>query len=102
MFQKIAYLIESDGSKLNEISFKDKRDYLGFFVEIIIMMNTGLSNKNIAVYMFGYYAKRCWDNKYFWNDVNRHSIYWSAFRSFVELVNNTEENIQYNKKDFSL
>jgi hypothetical protein len=40
--------------------------FLGFFEEVALMMNSGLIRKEVAHYMFGYYAIHCWDSKNFW------------------------------------
>jgi hypothetical protein len=80
--------------------FKEKRDLLGFFEEIALMMNSGLIRNEVAHYMFGYYAIKCWESKYFWSTVYRESIYWSLFRDFVEQMKQIEQSFQYNKRKF--
>jgi hypothetical protein len=76
MFKNICDLIETNDPKLQNIPFKEKRDFLGFFEEIALMMNSGLIQKEVAHYMFGYYAIRCWENENFWVEVERDSMYW--------------------------
>jgi hypothetical protein len=40
-FKEICDLLETDHPKLREVPFKDKRDFLGFFEEIALMLNSG-------------------------------------------------------------
>jgi hypothetical protein len=90
VFKKICALVETDDSSLLEIPFAEKRDLLGLFEEVALMMNSKLIRPDVAHYMFGYYALRCWDSANFWSDVNRDSIYWALFRSFVEAMKKAE------------
>jgi hypothetical protein len=91
VFQEICALLEADDQKLDEVPFKDKRDLLGFFEEVALMMNSGLIRKNVAHYMFGYYAIRCWESEHFWSNVNRESIYWALFRDFATTMKTMEK-----------
>lgn len=74
--------------ELRKLPFDQKRDFLGFYEEIALMMNRKLIRKDVAHYMFGYYAIRCWESDAFWNapdgNLNRKSFYWGVFRSFAE------------------
>lgn len=100
-FKEIADLLEIDDPKLLNIPFKDKRDYLGFFEEIAISMNSGLIRKEVAHYMFGYYSILCWRSSNFWSNVNRDSIYWVVFRDFVEQMEQVEQRFKFERKKFS-
>jgi hypothetical protein len=105
IFKNICALIETDSPELEDVAFAEKRDFLGFFEEVALMMNSGLIKKEVAHYMFGYYAINCWDSKNFWGDVNRDSPYWSVFRNFVKQMKEIEssanfltDNMKYQKK----
>ncbi len=74
-----------------EVSWSEKVELLGFYEDIALMVNSGIIKRNVAFYMFGYYAIRCWESEYFWNDVNRDSPYWSLFRNFVNEMTAIEE-----------
>jgi hypothetical protein len=100
VFKRICALIETDNPELEKIPFADKRDFLGFFEEVALMMNSGLINKRVAHYMFGYYALRCWESKYFWISVNKDSIYWAGFRDFVGQMQNVEKAFKFNRRSF--
>ncbi len=102
MFKKICTLIEEDSIDLRDVAFAEKRDFLGFFEEVSLMMNSGLIKKEVAHYMFGYYAVNCWDSKNFWLGVNRDSPYWSLFRDFVQQMKEIEmsENFLMNTSEY--
>ena len=59
------------------------RSFLRYFEEIALMVNSGLLRKDVAHYMFGYYAIRCWESDYFWTHLNRQGPYWALFREFA-------------------
>jgi hypothetical protein len=98
-FKEICDLLEHDDPSLADVPFKEKRDFLGLFEEVTLLMNSGLIRKSVAHYMFGYYAIRCWESQNFWRDVNRDSSYWSAFRSFDEMKG-LEEGFEYSPRRF--
>lgn len=93
-FKEICALLETDDPKLIQIPFADKRDFLGFFEEVALMMNSNLIKKEVAHYMFGYYAIQCWRSDNFWKDVNRESVYWSVFRDFSSQMEKLEKSLE--------
>jgi hypothetical protein len=99
-FKHIAELLEKDDTELTNVPFKDKRDFLGLFEEVAIMMNSKLIKKEVAHYMFGYYAIKCWDSKNFWNTANRDSIYWKLFKNFVIEMKDVEINFQFKNDNY--
>jgi hypothetical protein len=99
-FTEICSHLESDESALRAIPFKEKRDFLGFFEEIAILMNSGLITRHVAHYMFGYYAIRCWESTNFWNDVNRDSIYWRVFADFVAEMKKLETGFRFRRRNY--
>ena len=101
-FKELSALIEVDNPKLESIPFKDKRDFLGFFEEVALMRNSRLISNEVAHYMFGYYAIRCWDSRHFWSGVNRESLYWTLFREFVDEMRNVEKRFRYSRRRFRL
>ena len=83
-FASICDLLETDDAELALVPYGEKRDFLAFFEEIALMMNSGLISRPVAHYMFGYYAIHCADSKHFWKNVNRGSAYWALFNHFVD------------------
>lgn len=100
VFKHICELLERDAPELTDVQFKDKRDFLGLFEEVAIGMNSGLIKLSVAHYMFGYDAIRCWESEYFWNDVNRDSIYWIVFKDFVKQMKETEKAFRFRRSKF--
>lgn len=99
-FRELAALIETNDPKLESVPYKDRRDYLGFFEEIALMVNSGLIRIELAHYMFGYYAIRCWESDHFWRDVNRDSQYWVLFKEFVRKMKEIEDSFTYDERKF--
>ena len=100
VFKEICAKVEGDDPALLQMPFKDKRDFLGFFEEIAIMMNSGLIRKEVAHYMFGYYAIRCWESDNFWSGVNRGSIYWKLFEDFIIQMKDIEKSYRFARKQY--
>jgi hypothetical protein len=100
IFKNICALIEIDDKEIVNISFADKRDFLGFFEEIAIMTNSKIIRKEVAHYMFAYYAIRCWESKYFWIDVNKNSIYWRLFKEFVMTMKKIEKKYKFKNSNY--
>jgi hypothetical protein len=97
-FANILELLEKNSDELRNIPLKEKYEYLGFFEEIALMVNSGLISPEIAHYMFSYYAIRCWKSDLFWSGINRDSLYWIVFRKFVEQMQSIEGDFEYNQK----
>ncbi|NDJ22855.1 hypothetical protein GS682_14665 [Nostoc sp. B(2019)] len=91
VISKLIGMLETNDSNLAEVSWSQKVELLGFYEDIALMVNSGIIKRNVAFYMFGYYALRCWESEYFWDDVNRDSPYWSLFRNFVNEMKAIEE-----------
>jgi len=83
-FNELRQLIEHDSEALREHAFEDKRAYLTFFEEVALLTNSGLINRRLAYYMFGYYATRCLESNNFWSNVNRDDIFWNVFNRFAQ------------------
>src|ERR1700740_1522175 len=97
-FKEICDLLEMDDPRLVDIEFKDKRDFLGFFEEIALMVNSKLISPAGAHYMFGDYAIRCFDSSNFWTTVNRDSPYWSLFNEFARQMKDIEKDFSSKKR----
>ena len=101
-FKEICALIEVDDPRLENVPFKEKRDLIGFFEDVALMMNSNLIKPAVAHYMFGYYAIRCWESKHFWSNVNRESQYWALFADFAGEMKRVETSFRYRRRDFKL
>lgn len=94
-FRHIFSLLEVDDPELLEFPFEDKRDLLGLMEEVALGVNSRLIRPEVAHYMFGYYAIRCWQSDNFWHDINRKSPYWSLFATFAKRMEKVERSFKY-------
>lgn len=85
-FRNILNLLASDDPMLSEIPVQDRRNLVGFLEEVALMMNSHLIRPRVAHYMFGYYAILIDDSKYFWDGLEKRSIYWRLFHGFVQTM----------------
>jgi hypothetical protein len=86
--------LEDGAPELASLKFEKKQDIIGFYEDIALAVNSGLLKKEVAHYMFAYYALRCWDSENFWKDINRDSHYWTLFRYFVKEMKDVEDRLQ--------
>jgi hypothetical protein len=90
--QEICVLLEQEDKRLKDVKFRDKLEFLGFYEEVAIMVNSRIIKKRLAHYMFGYYAIRCWDSKYFWYGLNKESDYWQIFQDYASRLKKIESD----------
>lgn len=84
LFQHMLNLLPSDSEALCEIPVQDRRNFLGFLEEVALMVNSGLIDRRIAHYMFGYYILLASRSENIWCDLDRGSLYWTVFRDFAD------------------
>lgn len=82
-FVRILQLLEFDNPEVEAVSFGVKRELLGLFEEVAVLLNSGLINEDVALHFFGYYALDCWDNELFCRDLERDGPEWIVLRKFV-------------------
>lgn len=93
--------LEDRAPSLKDIPRRQKRNFIGFYEDLLLLMNSGVLKPHVAHYMFGYYALRCWESDSFWEGLNRNSDYWSLFRCFVDKMNLMEKQLGSNLKNIS-
>lgn len=112
-FQEIIHLLESDSSALTAIPVRSKISFVGFFEEVALLVNSRVIRDEIAHYMFGYYALKCWESKNFWILDDRperpldkeNEPYWTVFRAFIKRMEPIREQLEdnhYREKRYSL
>jgi hypothetical protein len=84
-------LLEDNLPALSQIPLLERYYFLGYYEQIAIAVNSGLINKDIAHYMFGYFALRCWNSSNFWSGINKDSYYWSVFKNYVDTMQKLED-----------
>jgi hypothetical protein len=95
-FDGLFEMLIRDDPALASVPFHKKQELLGFYEDIALLVNTGLLRREIAHYMFAYYAILCWKSINFWANVNRESAYWSLFKHFVEEMMRIEKTVANN------
>jgi hypothetical protein len=91
---EIRFLLEDDNPKLKDIAYTAKHDFLGLYEEVAIMVTSKIMRMHVAYYMYGYYAIRCFNSRYFWmgdNAPDRDSVYWHLFATFAKQMAAIEE-----------
>jgi len=77
-FSDMFEMLEKDSKELMHLNFNKKQDFLGFYEDLALLMNTGVLKPEVVHYMFGYYAIRCWQSENFWWEI-RHIGTFSRF-----------------------
>lgn len=84
LIRDIIHLIEENSDKLHDLTKKEKFHYVGFFEDVAIIVKAKELNKNLAFYMFGYCAIKCYECDKFWEkNIEKKSDYWSVFKNFA-------------------
>lgn len=87
---QVTQYLEDDNIALSTIPILDRYFFLGFYEQIAIAVNSQLIKKEVAHYMFSYFALRCWESENFWTGINKKSYYWHVFRQYVEQMQKLE------------
>jgi hypothetical protein len=81
-------LIDADDEKLAQKDMWDsKRKFITFFEEIALLVKSEQIDKNVAYYMFGYYAKCAKEGKNFQVGIHLDEKYWGLFFNFADESN---------------
>lgn len=81
-------LLDSDDQKMTEEPMLEpKRKFLAFFEEIALLIRSEYLDREVALYMFGYYALCAKNGKNFWFGIDNDRKYWGLF---YELADNYE------------
>ena len=83
-------------TELAELPLHEKRRYVGFFEDVALTLYSGLVSTEIADYMFGYYARACWDSRAFWSGEmgNKAHPYWMLFAVFCRDMTKQQEQFE--------
>lgn len=82
-FRELLNLLASDDPKLAQMPIQDRRNFVGFFEEVALMVNSKIIKPGVAHYMFGYYVLLVDRSEHFWEGLDRQSVYWEVFRQFA-------------------
>jgi hypothetical protein len=87
---KICRLLDEESKELATVPYSEKFQFLAFFENVALMVNSGLLKRDLAQYMFAYYGIRCYESQAFWINMNRDSPYWMLFVSFAQAMKSDE------------
>ena len=90
-FQNIRTLLDNGDKALEDVPITDRMNFLGYFEELAIMVNSKIISIDIAHYMLGYYAIRCFESDCFWKGINKDSHYWYLFKKFADEMKQVEK-----------
>ena len=78
-------LIDSDDEKLkHEDMWDKKRKFITFFEEIALLIRSNQLDREVAFYMFGYYAKCVRYGKNFAEGIDTSEEHWALFFNFAK------------------
>lgn len=101
-FSTICDLLERDSPELCNIPLVERDRFIGFFEELALMRNSGLINEEVTLYMFGYFAIRCYHSVNFWAGLNRKQPLWSMFMDFAQQMDKSHKAFKYDRRRFRL
>ncbi|MBX3095809.1 MAG: hypothetical protein KF812_03010 [Fimbriimonadaceae bacterium] len=81
-FRNLLNLLATDDPALAGAQVQDRRNLVGFFEEIALMVNSGALSIQVAHYMFGYYVALVDRSENFWVNLDKPGVYWTVFRRF--------------------
>jgi len=82
VFRGLLELIARDDASIVRTRIQDRRNLVGFFEEVGLLVQSGSIRIEVAHYMFGYYVSLIDQCEAFWEDLDRESDYWTVFRNF--------------------
>lgn len=80
VFRDLLNRLAVNDPTLAEAPIQDRRNLVGFFEEIALLINSGVLRPLVANYMFGYYVALIGRSDPFWQGLDRDSVYWTVFR----------------------
>lgn len=91
-FRELLNLLARDDPRLAEMPIQDRRNFVGFFEEVALMVNSKIIKPGVAHYMFGYYVLLVDRSEHFWEGLDRNSVYWQVFRGFAEQMRSVKSD----------
>lgn len=82
-FRELLNLLATDDLRLAQMPIQDRRNFVGFFEEVALMVNSRIIKPGVAHYMFGYYVLLVDRSEHFWEGLDRDGVYWEVFRQFA-------------------
>lgn len=99
-YVQILQMLEADDPKVAEVPLGDRRELLGLFEEVAILLNSGLVRESVAHYFFGYFAIDCWESGPMWTGLDRESPHWIVLRDFVSRMKDYGARASYDRSRY--
>lgn len=91
-FRELLNLLATDDPRLTQMPIQDRRNFVGFFEEVALMVNSRIIKPAVAHYMFGYYVLLVDRSEHFWEGLDRNSVYWEVFRQFAQQMKSVKSD----------
>lgn len=91
-FRELLNLLAKDDPRLGQMPVQDRRNFVGFFEEVALMVNSRIIKPAVAHYMFGYYVLLVDRSEHFWEGLDRNSVYWEVFRRFAQQMKSVKSD----------
>lgn len=82
-FRRLLTMIFEGDPSISAEPIQDRRNFIAFFEEVALLVNSGLMKPRVAHYMFGFYAFQIDDNGPIWEGLDKNGEFWRVFRDFV-------------------
>lgn len=84
LFRDILNGLATGDPGVASIPIQDRRNFLAFFEEVALMVRSKLIRREVAYYMFGYYALLADRSDALWTGLDRRDRYWRLFRELAD------------------
>lgn len=92
-FKQVLSALHAKDDSPARLPVQDKRNFIGFFEEVALLVNSGMLRADVAHYMYGHYVLLADGSSSFWENLDRDSVYWTLFRKFAaDMRNEKKEN----------
>lgn len=93
MLRVRAALESDDANALASVTRNDKVDFLAFYEDLALMVDSGMMHPEIAQYWFGFYVVLANEEQAFWADLNPNLPYWKVVRQFADKMQRAEKRL---------
>ncbi len=90
LFRDILNRLAAGDASVAEVPIQDRRNFLAFFEEVALMVESRLIRREVAFYMFGFYVRLADRSDALWHGLDRQDRYWRLFREFAQSLQRFE------------
>jgi hypothetical protein len=90
--QRVRAALEADKEDaVTSLAKNDKVDFLAFYEDLALMVDSRMMRPEIAQYWFGFYVVLANEKQAFWADLNPNLPYWRVVRQFAQKMQSAEK-----------